>query len=95
MQQLVLVFGVFCLFAFSGIFGSDPARVFNFSAGPASLSLPVLLQAQRELLNHHGAGAGIFEQSHRDAGGPVQQMIVSASARLRRLLNVPETHEIL
>jgi phosphoserine aminotransferase len=95
MRQLVVVYGVFALLAFSGLFGSDRQRVYNFSAGPAALSVPVLLQAQRELLNHNGAGASVFEQSHRDEGGPVQKMISSAAARLRRLLNVPETHEIM
>ncbi len=96
MQQLVAIFGVFCLLAFSGLLDSDrQRRVFNFSAGPAALSLPVLLKAQREFLNYNGAGAAIFEQSHRDAGGAVQVMIASAARRVRSLLRVPEAYEVL
>jgi phosphoserine aminotransferase len=96
MQQLVAIFGVFCLLAFSGLFDSDrQRRVFNFSAGPAALSLPVLLKAQSEFLNHNGAGAAIFEQSHRDAGGAVQVMIASATQRVRSLLSIPATYEVL
>ena len=30
--------------------------VFNFSAGPAVLPVPVLLKAQSELLNYQGSG---------------------------------------
>lgn len=40
-------------------------RVFNFSAGPATLPLPVLKKAQEELLNYRGAGMSILEMSHR------------------------------
>ena len=40
-------------------------RVFNFSAGPAVLPVPVLEQAQRDLLSLPGCGASILEISHR------------------------------
>ncbi len=93
MLQLLAIFSVFSLLAFSGLL--EQRRVFNFSAGPAALSLPVLLKARRELLSHNGAGAAIFEQSHRDAGGPVQVMIASATRRVKSLLSVPDTHEVL
>ena len=40
-------------------------RVYNFSAGPAVLPEPVLLEAQRDLLALPGVGASILEISHR------------------------------
>ena len=40
-------------------------RVFNFSAGPAVLPLPVLEKAQDELLSLPGVGASVLEISHR------------------------------
>jgi phosphoserine aminotransferase len=40
-------------------------RVYNFSAGPAVLPLPVLEHVQREMLALPGAGASILEISHR------------------------------
>ena len=40
-------------------------RVYNFSAGPATLPLPVMETVQKELLDFHGLGASIVEISHR------------------------------
>ncbi|PIR19762.1 MAG: 3-phosphoserine/phosphohydroxythreonine transaminase [Elusimicrobia bacterium CG11_big_fil_rev_8_21_14_0_20_64_6] len=40
-------------------------RKINFGAGPAALPLPVLEQAQRELLDYEGTGISILEHSHR------------------------------
>ena len=94
MQQLLVFFGAFLFLAFSGVFHSDK-RVFNFSAGPASLPLPVLERARAELLGSSTGGAAVFEQSHRDAGGAVQVMMSRAVDRLRRLLSVPPSHEVL
>ena len=36
----------------------EHGRIYNFSAGPATLPLPVLEQAQAELLNYAGSGMG-------------------------------------
>ena len=46
---------------------ASTARIFNFSAGPAVLPLPVLEQAQRELVSLPGVGMSVMEIS--DAGG--------------------------
>ncbi|MEZ6110943.1 MAG: 3-phosphoserine/phosphohydroxythreonine transaminase [Pirellulaceae bacterium] len=68
-------------------------RVFNFSAGPAVLPLPVLEQAQRELVCLPGVGASVMEISHRS---PAFEAILSdATERLKSLLNVPENYRIL
>ena len=40
-------------------------RVFNFSPGPAVLPLPVLEEAQRDLVALPGVGMSVLEISHR------------------------------
>jgi len=40
-------------------------RIFNFSAGPAVLPLPVLEEAQRDMLSLPGVGMSVMEISHR------------------------------
>ncbi len=42
-------------------------RVFNFSAGPATLPVPVLEQTQADLINFQGSGMSVMEMSHRCA----------------------------
>ena len=68
-------------------------RVFNFSAGPATLPLPVLQQIQDEMLSLPGVGASVLEISHRSKD--FDTIIEDSTARLGRLLNLPDTHEIL
>ena len=41
------------------------ARVFNFSAGPATLPEEVLAQAAEEMLDWHGSGQSVMEMCHR------------------------------
>ena len=72
---------------------TTPDRVFNFSAGPATLPLPVLQQIQDEMLSLPGAGASVLEISHRSKD--FDAIIEDATVRLGRLLNLPDTHEIL
>ena len=40
-------------------------RVANFGAGPATLPLSALEEAQADLLNYKGCGLSILEMSHR------------------------------
>jgi len=68
-------------------------RVFNFSAGPAVLPLPVLEQAQRELLALPGVGASVLEISHR--GKPFTKIHNEAKQALADVLGVPENYRIL
>jgi phosphoserine aminotransferase len=68
-------------------------RVFNFSAGPAALPLPVLEHAQHELLALPGAGASILEISHRSKA--FESILESAKSRLKDLLSVPDNYHIL
>ena len=56
-------------------------RVYNFAAGPSTLPLPVLEQAQKELLDFNGTGMSIIEMSHR--GKPFMAVNAEANALLR------------
>jgi phosphoserine aminotransferase len=40
-------------------------RIYNFSAGPSMLPEPVLLRAQKELLDCGGSCMSVMEMSHR------------------------------
>ena len=68
-------------------------RVYNFSAGPAALPLPVLQQVQEELLCYPGAGASVMELSHR--GKAFVDIIEDAEATLRGLLDVSDDYAVL
>ena len=68
-------------------------RVYNFSPGPAVLPLPVLEEAQRDLLTLPGAGISILEISHRSK--QFEQIISQAEANLRKLLGIPDNYRIL
>ena len=68
-------------------------RVFNFSAGPATLPEPVLRQAQAEMLDWNGVGASIVEISHRSAD--FIAVADAAEADLRRLVGIPDDYAVL
>jgi len=69
------------------------SRAFNFSAGPATLPEPVLLQAQAEMLEFGRAGASIVELSHR--GPEFIAVAQKTEADLRRLLSIPDDYAVL
>ncbi len=68
-------------------------RVYNFSAGPATLPLPVLEEAQRDLVALPGYGMSVMEMSHRSKA--FLEIIGQTEDRLRRLLAVPDNYKIL
>jgi phosphoserine aminotransferase len=68
-------------------------RLFNFSAGPATLPLEVLEASARALVDFNGMGAGIAELSHR--GPEVDAILDEAIARCRALLDVPDEYDVL
>lgn len=68
-------------------------RVFNFSAGPATLPLPVLQQAQAELLDYHGTGMSLMEMSHRSK--EFEAVMKQTDADLRSLLSIPDNYKVL
>ena len=68
-------------------------RIYNFSAGPAVLPLPVLEQAQRELVSLPGVGMSVMEISHRSK--TFDEIIGSAERGVRELLGLPENYHVL
>jgi len=68
-------------------------RVFNFAAGPAVLPVPVLEEAQRDLLSLPGCGASILEISHRSK--QFIAILEDAEQRLRDLLAIPANYRVL
>jgi len=70
-----------------------PPRVFNFSAGPATLPRVVLEQAQRDLVELPGLGISPLEISHRSTW--FEDVIGEAEQNLRELLAIPDGHRVL
>jgi phosphoserine aminotransferase len=69
------------------------SRVYNFSAGPAALPLPVLEQAKEELLDWRHLGMSIMEISHR--GKEFSVMAQESEADLRDLLSIPDNYHVM
>jgi phosphoserine aminotransferase len=68
-------------------------RIFNFSAGPAVLPVPVLEQAREEMLSLPGVGMSVMEISHRSK--TFDAIHQSAKAGLKELLGIPEGYHVL
>lgn len=68
-------------------------RVYNFSAGPAVLPVPVLEEAQRDLLALPGVGMSVLEISHRSTW--FDDILGETEANLRRLLAIPDHYRVL
>ncbi|MDE3154955.1 MAG: 3-phosphoserine/phosphohydroxythreonine transaminase [Acidobacteriota bacterium] len=68
-------------------------RIYNFSAGPATLPLPVLEEVQRDLIALPGVGMSILEISHRSK--PFDRIIQAAVADIRALAGVPANYKVL
>ncbi|MDQ3745620.1 MAG: 3-phosphoserine/phosphohydroxythreonine transaminase [Acidobacteriota bacterium] len=68
-------------------------RIFNFSAGPAVLPVPVLEQAREEMLSLPGVGMSVMEISHRSK--TFDAIHQSAKAGLTELLGIPEGYQVL
>ncbi len=67
--------------------------MFNFSAGPAVLPVPVLEEAQADLLSYKGSGMSVMEMSHR--GPEFMRIIEEAESDLRALLSIPDNYKVL
>ncbi|MDR2665826.1 MAG: 3-phosphoserine/phosphohydroxythreonine transaminase [Oscillospiraceae bacterium] len=68
-------------------------RIYNFSAGPSVLPLGVLERAASEMTNYRGSGMSVMEMSHRSQ--VYLTIFEKTKGDLKRLLAVPDTHEIL
>jgi phosphoserine aminotransferase len=68
-------------------------RIYNFSAGPAVMPLPVLEQAQRELVALPGVGMSVMEISHRSK--TFEDILSRAIAAVRELSGLDERYKVL
>ncbi len=68
-------------------------RIFNFSAGPSTLPLEVLQEAQAEFLDHQGRGLSIVEDSHRSKA--YDAVHNEAIDNIKELLAIPEDYAVL
>jgi phosphoserine aminotransferase len=68
-------------------------RIYNFAAGPAILPLPVLEEAQRNLVALPGVGMSVMELSHRSS--TFEDLLHNAIADIRELADIPSSYKIL
>ena len=68
-------------------------RVYNFSAGPSALPLPVLEKAASELVCYGDSGMSVMEMSHRSPA--FEEIIAAAKSNLIKLMNIPENYKVL
>ncbi len=68
-------------------------RVYNFSAGPATLPAPVLDRIREDIPDWNGTGMAVMEVSHRSA--EFVEVAARAEANLRSLLAVPDNYKVL
>ncbi len=67
-------------------------RVYNFSAGPATLPESVLKQAQKDIWDLFDTGIGILEHSHRDAA--FDRVTHETEADCRAVGNIPDDYAV-
>jgi phosphoserine aminotransferase len=68
-------------------------RIYNFSAGPAVIPVPVLEKAKGEMLSLKGIGMSVMEVSHRSKH--FEPILAAAEQGIRDLLGVPENYRVL
>ena len=68
-------------------------KIYNFSAGPAILPVPVLERARDEMLSLNGSGMSVMEISHRSK--QFEAILAAAEKGIRDLLAVPANYRIL
>lgn len=69
------------------------SRVYNFSAGPATLPEEVLQQVKEELLDWQGLGLSVMEISHHSP--QFYEVARTAEQDFRDLLNIPSQYKVL
>ncbi|MEA4964972.1 MAG: aminotransferase class V-fold PLP-dependent enzyme, partial [Oscillospiraceae bacterium] len=68
-------------------------RIYNFSAGPATMPESVLEEVRDEMMNYRGSGMCVMEMSHRSK--VYQQIIDEAEQDLRDLMGIPDNYKVL
>jgi phosphoserine aminotransferase len=69
------------------------SRIFNFSAGPAVMPLPVLEEAQRDLVALPGVGMSVMEISHRSK--TFENLLGQAIDDIRALAGLDASYKVL
>jgi len=69
------------------------SRIYNFSAGPAMLPIPVMEQIQKEFLDYQGMGASLIEISHRSP--EFKDILDEADSLFKELTSLPDQYKIL
>ena len=69
------------------------ARIFNFSAGPSTLPLPVLEQVRDEMVDYHGSGMSLIESSHR--GPEYSEVHAQAGTLMKELLGLGDNYKVM
>src|SRR5215211_7188217 len=72
---------------------SSVHRIYNFAAGPAVMPLPVLEEAQRDLIALPGVGMSVMEISHRSK--VFEDIMHQAMNDMRDLAGIPSNYKIL
>ena len=70
-----------------------PARIYNFSPGPATLPYSVLEEAAKDIVNFKDKGIGLIEMSHRSK--EFMAVADETEALVRELLEVPDNYKVL
>lgn len=68
-------------------------RVYNFSAGPSMLPMPVLEKAAEDLVSYGTSGMSVMEMSHRSPD--YDAIIKEAEADFRKVMNIPDNYKVL
>jgi phosphoserine aminotransferase len=68
-------------------------RVFNFTAGPSTIPLPVLQRIQEELLDFKGIGASVIEISHRTP--QFEAVLAETVSLVQELMELPPNYKVL
>ena len=69
------------------------SRVYNFSAGPATLPQAVIERARDEMLEWQDSGMSVMEMSHR--GKEYMSIAAKAEADLRELMAIPDNYKVM
>ena len=68
------------------------SRIYNFSAGPATLPEAVLQEAAEEMLDYKGCGMSVMEMSPRSK--MYEEIHNQAIEDLRELMNIPDNYKV-
>lgn len=69
------------------------SRVYNFSAGPAAMPLPVLKEIQSEMLEYGTSGMSVMEMSHRSKD--FEEILHGTEDTLRDIMHIPANYKVL